>query len=157
MSAFLDPDSPLDDTDVAILTSVAHIIDTIDPAPAGLAERIEFQLSLGALDAELARLTEAPVPVRGDGTVVANSITFTSSSMSLMILIDPEDGPTRIDAWVSGGGITVELIQAATHRSEISDVHGRLTWTDVPRTKTRFLIHPMAESGRSVLTPVLEL
>lgn len=155
---------PLDDLDEAILGQVREVHDTLDPPPADLAERVKFALTLAALEAEVADLQElAPAGVRSDvGYAVTDTVTFTASSMSLMLTITPDPSvrearTVRVDGWVTGGGVEVELSVSTDRRATTSDANGRLTWEGVPRGRARFLIHPPARGARPVVTPSIEL
>ena len=48
----------LDPTDFAILNSLRAFYDENDPVPDGLVERIQFEITLDALHAEVATLTQ---------------------------------------------------------------------------------------------------
>jgi len=151
------PDEPMDDIDLAILDALHQTLTLADPMPPTLIGDIEFSLSLAAMNAELALLSEEPVGVRAPTAESADSVTFTSSTMTLMVVIGRDDGQLRIDAWVSGGGITVELIQGAERTPMVSDVNGRVSWYPVQAGLARFLISPLTSGGRPVITPAIEL
>lgn len=151
------PDEPMDDIDVAILDALQQTLTLADPVPPGLVAEIEFRLSLAAMNAEIALLSDEPVGVRAPTAESADSVTFTSSTMTLMVVIGRDDGQLRIDAWVSGGGITVELIQGSDRTPAVSDVNGRVSWFPVQSGLARFLISPITAGGRPVITPAIEL
>ena len=109
------------------------------------------------MNAEFALLADEPLGVRAQTAESADSVTFTSSTMTLMVVIGRDDGQLRIDAWVSGGGITVELIQGAERTAQVSDVNGRVSWFPVQPGLARFLIAPITSGGRPVITPAIEL
>jgi hypothetical protein len=151
------PDEPMDDIDLAILDALHRTLILADPIPPHLVSDIEFTLSLAAMNAELALLAAEPLGVRAPTAESADAVTFTSSTMTLMVVIGRDDGQLRIDAWVSGGGITVELIQGAERTAQVSDVNGRVSWFPVQPGLARFLIAPIASGGRPVITPAIEL
>jgi hypothetical protein len=151
------PDQPMDAMDLAILDSLHQTLALADPVPPTLVGDIEFRLSVAAMNAELALLANEPVGVRSPVADSADSVTFTSSTMTLMVVIGRDDGALRIDAWVSGGGITVELIQGPDHTPAVSDVNGRVSWSPVQPGLARFLISPITSGGRPVITPAIEL
>lgn len=151
------PDEPMDDIDLAILDALHQTLTLADPPPPHLVSDIEFSLSLAAMNAEFALLADEPLGVRAPTAESAASVTFTSSTMTLMVVIGRDDGQLRIDAWVSGGGITVELIQGAERTAQVSDVNGRVSWFPVPPGLARFLIAPITSGGRPVITPAIEL
>lgn len=147
---------PMDEQDAEILAGIAGLFDAIDPPDPQLADEIVFALSLAALDAELATLQEASeLSVRAHSST--DTVTFSSSAVQLMVSTS-EDGDDclRVDGWVTGGGVTVELVRGVSSTPAVSDAHGRLVWRDVPRGPVRFLIHPSAQGARPVLTPVIE-
>lgn len=151
--------SPIDALDVEILGQLAELFDVIDPAPTGLADESVFALSMVALDAELAILQDtSELSVRADGATSTDTVTFSSSSLQLMVSSTmDDDGLLRIDGWVTGGGIEVELLEGSSSTAATSDVHGRLVWLRVPRGPIRFLLHPPAADAKPILTPVVEL
>ena len=151
------PDEPMDDIDIAILDALHQTLTLADPLPPHLVSDIEFSLSLAAMNAEFALLADEPLGVRAPTAESAASVTFTSSTMTLMVVIGRDDGQLRIDAWVSGGGITVELIQGAERTAQVSDVNGRVSWFPVQPGLARFLIAPITSGGRPVITPAIEL
>ncbi len=151
------PDDPMDDIDVAVLDALRRALAVADPLPDNLVDEIEFSLSLAAMNAELAMLADDPVGVRAPTVERADSVTFTSSTMTLMVVIGRDAGELRVDAWVSGGGITVELIQGAERTPGVSDVNGRVSWSPVQPGLARFLISPLTTGGRPVITPAIEL
>ncbi|MBI4899405.1 MAG: hypothetical protein HY829_02890 [Actinobacteria bacterium] len=148
---------PMDDIDVAVLDALRRALAVADPVPAQLVGEVEFTLSLAAMNAELAMLADTGAGVRAPTVESADSVTFTSSTMTLMVVIGRDAGELRIDAWVSGGGITVELIQGAERVAAVSDVNGRVSWAPVQPGLARFLISPLTSGGRPVITPAIEL
>ncbi|WP_028707446.1 hypothetical protein [Propionicicella superfundia] len=150
---------PLDEFDARILADLARVQDQADPPPAGLTDRIRFELSLRALQAELAELqgmSELETVRSQSAPEVFDTISFTASRVSLMITVTPErgrDDTVRIDAWVTTPGVEIELWQEGSKRTARADEDGRLAWDDVPRRPTRLLI-----SGTPpVVTPTIEL
>lgn len=150
-------DEPLDEQDQRILAGIAALYDDIDPPPARLADDIVFSLSLAALNAELASMQlDSAMAVRAHAAT--ETVTFSSSALQLMISTSEEnEGTIRVDGWVTGGGLTVDLLQGSDSTPAVSDAHGRLVWRGVPRGPIRFLIHPPAPDSRPVLTPTIEL
>lgn len=152
---------PVDELDLAILDQLGALLDALDPMPAHLVDEVRFALTLDALHAEIAQLQAGDLAaVRGEEALATptESMTFTSSSLSLMIQVvgRAADG-LEVDGWVTGGGITIEVLQGSARLSAVSDAHGRLSWTGVQRGPTRFLVHPVHTEGRPVITPTVEL
>jgi hypothetical protein len=151
------PEDLMDDIDLDILDALGRVLDEADPVPPHLVGDIDFTLSLAAMNAELAALTTEAAAVRATGPETAESVTFTSSTMTFMVVIGRDDGQIRLDAWVSGGGITIEMIQGSDRSSAVSDVNGRVSWFPVAPGLVRFLIQPITAGGRPVITPAIEL
>ena len=158
MTAHDDALMPLDDRDELLLAAIAAAQADQDPPPAGLMERMRFALSLELMNAELAALeTGSPAGVRGVDPAVTDTLTFTASGLSLMVVLSEADGGVRVDGWVTGGGVTVEARSADAVDAQVSDATGRLTWAELPHGPLRFLIHPPLPGQRPVVTPVIEV
>ena len=83
---------PLDRDDLALLNSLRAFYDEHDPVPDGLVERIQFELTLDALQAEVATLTQLDLSgagARGSATESVRTITFTSESVTTMVTVSP--------------------------------------------------------------------
>ena len=97
----------LDPSDYAILNSLRAFYDETDPVPDGLVERIQFEITLDALHAEVATLTQldlAASGARGTATEAVRTITFTSESLTTMVTLTPQPaGTLRIDGWAAPG------------------------------------------------------
>ena len=170
-----DAEHPLTTDDARVLTLLAEAQDAHDPMPPGLLERISLAVSLELMEAELAVLTaEALEPARADTPVV--SITFTPSSLSLMVtmtgvgdgvpgegwVIGPDglprrDAGVRVDGWVTGGGVEVDHVARDQAFAATSDATGRLTWPTVAHGAIRFRIRPPQPGSRVVVTPTIEV
>lgn len=152
------PDPPMDALDELLLGKLADLFDIVDPMPSALADDVLFALSLAALDAELATLEDASMlQLRTSAASPSDTVTFTSSALQLMVSATPDEDGLRIDGWITGGGLRVELIAGTTSRTAMSDFNGRLVWHGVPHGAIRFLMHPADGEDRAVLTPVIEL
>jgi len=165
MSADLLADSPLDDTDAAVLRAVRELHSRTDPMPTDLTDRIKFELTLAALHAELAelqQLTLAGVRADDDRFAPTESVTFASSTMSIMVTIGPADEPAppgtvRIDGWVTGPAAAVEVrIGTVSHTAQV-DPTGRFVLDGVPHGSARFVLRPADPAERAVITPSVEI
>ena len=90
---------PLDSDDLALLNSLRAYYDEHDPVPDGLVERIKFELTLDALQAEVATLTQLDLAGAGTRSAAMESvrtITFTSESMTTMVTITPDGESTTV-------------------------------------------------------------
>lgn len=150
--------SPLDARDHDILTAISEAAARHDPPPQGLVDRVVFALSLELMRAELATLeSQDPVAARGVDPVTTDTVTFTASNLSLMLVTTDVDGGVRIDGWVTGGGVTVEAHCGDARFEETSDVTGRILWPLLPHGPVRFLIRPVRHDQRPVITPTIEV
>lgn len=158
-------DGPLDGTDTLVLGAVRELFSRTDPMPSGLTDRIKFEFTLAALHAEVAELQELTLTgVRADSAsfTPTESVTFTSSTLSLMVSISPagegaRPGTVRIDGWVTGGPATVELRAGEKSIAAEADANGRFSVDEVPRGPVRFILRPVDARGRPVITPVVEI
>lgn len=153
---------PLDSTDLALLASLRTLYDEHDPVPPGLVERIEFRLTLDALEAEVATLTQLDLAGAGARATpeAVQAVTFTSDSLTTMVTITPlEPGSVRVDGWATpGAGVRVELRRDDGRTETVADEDGRFVFERVPAGMARFALHlPAASGGATVLTPALEL
>jgi hypothetical protein len=155
----------LDEADERLLRELAAAYQAADPVPAGLVERLQFAVTLDALEAELARLQRLdaePAGARsGDaGATAAQTVTFTSASLTTMVTITPS-GPdrVRIDGWVApGGGVAVELRVVGDALHVVADADGRFVFDDVPRGLAQFVLRPPdPRTHPAVITPSIEL
>lgn len=151
----------LDDVDDVVLGGVAELYSLLDPPPSTLAGSVKFELTLAALHAEIAELEHlSAAGVRhADEFTTTGSVTFTSSSLSLMVTVAPKtDGSTvRVDGWVTGGETDVELRVAERSFHTTADGNGRFVLDDVPRGRARFVLRPVVPGIRPVITPYIEI
>ena len=154
---------PLDATDALVLSMLADLYDLVDPVPSDLVDRLQFNITLDALNAELAELQLMPEPAlsyRGEQASAVNTLTFTSDSLTTMVAISP-DGPdrVRIDGWIApGAAAVVELHQGSLTRRVSADADGRFVFEDVAHGLTRFVVNA-ADPGAHppVMTPAVEI
>ena len=153
----------LDPSDFALLNSIRAYVDEHDPVPDGLVERIQFEITLDALHAEVAtlmRLDLAASGVRSAATEAVRTVTFTSESLTTMVTLTPQPGDTvRVDGWAApGAGIRVELLLAGGPRQTRADDDGRFVFDAVPRGLAKFVLHvPVADDVNTVMSPTIEL
>jgi len=155
--------APLDASDALVLAMIAELYDLIDPVPEDLVDRLQFNITLDALNAELAelqQLPEAALASRGDQASVVTTLTFTSESLTTMVAISP-DSPdrVRIDGWIAPGSeAVVELHQGALTRRVSADADGRFVFEDVAHGLTRFVVSaPNPGAHPPVMTPAVEI
>jgi hypothetical protein len=151
--------APVDAEDVALLDRLGVLWDQRDPVPAGLAGRLEFRLTLDALETEVATLMlldPATSGSRAGDTETVRTVTFTSETLDTMVtLTDAPDGTVRVDGWIAPGAVLrVELLLEGFRLEVESDDDGRFVLESVPKGLARFALHP---PGRTVLSPAMEL
>lgn len=162
----------LDTVDLDTLGHLRALWEQTDPVPAGLTERVRFAISLGDLEAEVARLQREGVPelvARGDARLDdaqrARTVTFTSDSVTTMVTISESGGEgsgagtVRIDGWSSpGAGLRVELRTGSDSRESVADDHGRFVLDGVPHGMAQLVLRPAeGTGGPTVVTPAIEL
>jgi hypothetical protein len=153
----------LDALDEQLLRRIATTFEAADPVPPGLVSRIQFGITMDALHAEIAQLQRVgaeAVGARADGAAEAQTVTFTSASVTTMVTIRPIGAQrVRIDGWAApGAGLGVELrIVGGLLRTE-ADSDGRFVFEDVPRGLAQFVLRAPQEALRPpVITPSIEL
>lgn len=154
---------PLDATDVSLLQHLAALYSNVDPVPDDLVERIQFEMSLDALNAELAELASMPVgelAARGGAASPdeVTTLTFTSDRLTTMISVAAAGSESvRIDGWLAPGGpARVELRQVGEQWEADADADGRFVFADIPHGLSRFVIH-LDDDQPAVITPAVEL
>lgn len=151
-----------DDLDQQILGAVRSAVTTHDPLPDGLIERIQWQMTLAALRAEIAELeTTGTAAVRGAPPALTDTLTFRGSTLSLMVTVRRRQDLTEspgidLQCWVSRPGARVEVwSEGVVQVSSIADDQGRVDFPGLPDGRFRFVVHPA--DGAPVATPAVEL
>jgi len=163
MSRDIDPTlAPLDRFDERILAGVREVAARLDPVPAELADDITFALSMQALHAEVAelqRLGAESALVRSVDYTRAETLTFTSDRLSVMVTITDVDGArVRLDGWVTGAtGVRIELRQQSRSATTTADEDGRFAFASVAHGMVQFVFHPSRDDLRPVITPHVEI
>lgn len=151
----------IDRTDELLLAELAAVHEALDPMPSGLTDDVRFAITVQQLHAEVAELVATPMLAAraDDTTTTADTITFTSGTISVMIAADRTgpDGLT-LDGWVTAAGAEVELHVGDEVRRATADEHGRFVFTDVPRGRTWLVVHrPGGDAASPIVTPPVEL
>ena len=153
---------PLDAYDAEVLSRIAQLYSDLDPVPDDLVDRLQFAISLDALEVELAELQLSSgelVTARSEAASAVQTLTFSSDSLTTTVNIS-FDGPdrVRIDGWIAPAGASlVELHQGSVVRQVSADEDGRFVFTDVEHALTRFLIRPQSADALPVATPAVEI
>jgi hypothetical protein len=126
-----------------------------------LVDRIQFDITLDALHAEVAELQRSGdlVGVRSTDSDV-QTVTFTSTAFSTMITITATSADeVRIDGWVAPSELlSVELRTADTSQYTDTDQDGRFVFATVPRGLARFVLRRHDHGDEPpVVTPSIEL
>ncbi|MGN0063947.1 MAG: hypothetical protein ACI379_06870 [Nocardioides sp.] len=103
---------PLDDEDARILALLGQAHDVRDPVPDGLVDRVNFAITVAALEAEVAELTVMTAERAGvrSEMEMADTVTFSGADLTAMIAIEPEPGGgRRVSGWASATPVSVEL------------------------------------------------
>jgi hypothetical protein len=159
-----DPsDTRLDEVDADVLSSLRALHARLDPVPAGLTDDVKFALTVQALHAEVAELSRVAADealVRSVDYTPAETLTFTGGPFTAMVTTVPA-GPesVRVDGWVTGGPVGVELRgREGSTTVEVED-EGRFVFEDVPRGAVQFILHPRSggADARPVITPSVTL
>jgi hypothetical protein len=151
----------MDQVDGVVLKRIRALYSTIDPVPDDLVDRLQFAMSLDALNAELAELQQMPMELssRGAEPTGVQSLTFTSDSITTMVTISPAGSDSvRIDGWIApGAGALIELRQVSASMDTEADDDGRFVFDSVPHGLTRFVVRSPEADGPHVITPAVEL
>ena len=153
----------LDDDDLAILGEVREAFDRLDPVPATLGDRVKFALTVQALEGEVAqlqRLSTEGAGVRSVDYARAQTVTFSSGSLTAMVTISALDTDTvRVDGWVTGGRVEVELRERSRSSFLETDADGRFVFERIARGLAQFVLRPLDDGtqARPVITPTIEL
>ena len=158
---------PLDDTDLRLLGEVAVALDTHDPVPADLVERVCFALALDEVYAEVAAIARVPddlLAVRGDPTVGmrTETLTFTAERLTAMVTVT-RSGPdaVRLDGWLAPATEATIVLRMQEGLQEVrSDAAGRFVIDDVPEGFAQLTIVPDTADGEepaTVATPLFQL
>lgn len=159
--------APLDEVDDGVLRELRETANRVDPLPAGFTDRVKFALTVQALHAEVAELTQGDlaltrgegVDVDGDGEMAdqTSTMTFSSDSVSIMVTVTPQGGGelARIDGWLTCDTAEVELVRPTGPASTVRVTDGRFVIEEVAPGPARLVVHPA--SGRPVVTPTFTL
>ncbi|MGB3829416.1 MAG: hypothetical protein WA962_11645 [Ornithinimicrobium sp.] len=163
MNPPLSPPGPLDEKDAEILAALREVYRSVDPAPASLPERLKYAMTVRMFEAEVAELMAMPgAAVRSSSAEQVDTISFSGSSMSLMVSLSNDPGGVRVDCWVSQGGAVVEVRCAdcaeSAERSEVCDEHGRCAFIDLPSGPAHFIVWvDESKSSTPIITPTIDL
>ena len=153
---------PLDDTDERVLHLVRSHLDTVDPVPTHLADRVKFAMTVASLEAEVAHLMKDSRPLAAVRTTEydrALTVTFESGSLSIMVTLEESERPgTTLLGGVTAPGAEVELRERSRSSVTVADDEGRFVFDGVERGTVNLVIRQHDEPGaRPVITPGIEI
>ena len=150
----------LDDIDQLILDLLRETESRLDPVPAHLVDDVKFALTVRALDDDIAELTSMSLTATRSEQAepaMADTVTFSAGSLSLMITVTPNDDDTvRIDAWVTSPSARVELSVNGIVHTTLADEVGRLSFDDIAHGRASFIVFPDADTP-TVVTPSITI
>jgi hypothetical protein len=152
---------PIDALDLHLLEALRHIHEDLDPVPGDLVDRIKFAMTVAALEAEVAEIVSSATLETVRGTVYdrANTVTFASEGLSVMVSIE-HGATTKADivGWVSEGDVEVELRERGRTRTTTVDAEGRFTFIGVERGLVNFVLRREDDAATPpIITPAIEL
>jgi len=151
--------------DDSMLRALEQLWERVDPAPADLAERVLFALSLETLDAELLSMSTpdlAAARAAGDEES-ARTVTFGSENLTVMVTLSGSDAAGhRIDGWIVPSlPLRVDLRTAHDVLTTTAETTGRFAFPVVPGGLVQLVLHLDADSlpplPRRVVTPAFTL
>jgi hypothetical protein len=155
----------LDATDLALLGEVAELLDTVDPVPAGLVERLQFALALDEVYDEVAQMSRVPLDalaVRTELTdaVRTETLTFSADRLTAMVTFSAAGpGRVRVDGWVSPGGARrVGVRMQGLDLEVVCDESGRFVADGLREGFVQLVFHPLGpDEGGLVVTPLFKM
>lgn len=157
---FLLAAEPLDDVDLRLLAELRDVSAHEDPMPGDLLDRIKFAMSVASLEAEVAMIvsTGALAEVRGTDYDRADTVTFASDGLSVMVSIEGA-GSTTVDiaGWASEGNVEVELRERGRTRTTRADEEGRFVFGGVERGLVNLVLRREDPDAAPVITPAIEI
>ncbi len=152
----------IDAADEEVLRRLDALVTAHDPVPEGLVDRIGIALTVEALQAEVAQLHlvgDLAASVRRDDTnIEADTITFTTEVLTVMISVHREAERVRVDGWVAPAGtVAVELHQSGDVVVTQSDDDGRFSFEGVERGPARLVLRRPSDPTVPIVTPQVEL
>jgi hypothetical protein len=171
----VDPDveaaaaQPMDAADAALLDEVARLLDSVDPVPHDLVERIQFSLALDEMYAEIASITRVEhdalavrsEPVAGTRT---ETLTFSADSLTAMVTVTRTGAEqVRLDGWLAPPTAMRVLLRMQEGTQEVvADESGRFVLDGLPEGFAQLSFHPVEEphdpdGAGVVVTPLFQL
>ncbi len=156
---------PIDDGDLRALATLRRVYEVGDPVPPSLLDRVKFAITLDDLEAEVARLQRESVPelagARTDDVLRAQTVTFTSETLTTMVTITPLlGGGVRMDGWATPGSLLdVELRIGDVTLHTTADEDGRFVFEQVAHGLAQLVLRQNGggSGDHPVITPAIEI
>lgn len=161
-----DPGAGLDATDQALLAEVAAMLETVDPVPDGLVERLQFALALDEVYDEVAQISRVPDDALAVRTELADAtrtetLTFSAERLTAMVTLSAAGpGLVRLDGWVSPAGVRrVGLRMQRVDEEVVTDESGRFVVDRLRQGFVQLVFHPHGADDDSglVVTPLFKV
>ncbi|GEP47008.1 MULTISPECIES: hypothetical protein [Microbacterium] len=149
--------------DAALFRALRRTWEAVDPVPADLVDRMVAAVATADLSREYALLTlvesDRLAAVRGDADML--TLQFSDGTTNVLIHVTAaESGARRIDGWVDGDALRVELVQDRATFPTVPE-GGRFAFDDVPAGVSRLRIllaaSPVPGTAADVVTPRFEV
>ena len=149
-----------------LLADVATMLDTVDPVPDDLVQRIQFALALDEVYDEVARMSRVhddALAVRTELTDATRTetLTFSAERLTAMVTLSAAaPGRVRIDGWVSPPGVRRVGLRMQGLDDEVhTDESGRFVADAVREGFVQLVFHPLGpdDDGGLVVTPLFKL
>jgi hypothetical protein len=149
-------------SDAELFRALRRTWETVDPEPVDLVDRMVAAVAAADLSDEYALLTlvadAETAAVRGDAEML--TLQFSDGTTSVLLHVSAtESGRRRIDGWVDGAALSIELEQDAGSWTTASD-GGRFAFDDVPpgMSRLRVMMDKTVDGGSAELrTPRFEV
>lgn len=149
--------------DAALFRALRRAWEVVDPVPADLVDRMVAAVATADLSREYALLTlvesDRLAAVRGDADML--TLQFSDGTTNVLIHVTAAgSGARRIDGWVDGDALRVELVQGGDTFTALPE-GGRFAFDEVPAgvSRLRILLEapPEPHAAAEVLTPRFEV
>ena len=147
--------------DAALFARMRRMWEDVDPAPAGLVDRMVAAVAVEDLSREYALLTlvEASLAaVRGESDTATLQFSDGETSVLLHVTVS-EDGGRRVDGWVDASALAIRLVQGEREWPADPGEHGRFAFDAVTPGMARLRLVVRAADGemRDFQTPQFEV
>jgi hypothetical protein len=155
-----DPDPTI--ANAALFSSLRAMWDTLDPVPAGLADRMVAAVAIEDLTREWTVLAlvegDALAAVRGETDMLILQFSDGSSSVLLHVSMT-EGGQRRVDGWIDPPALEVRLSQDDAEWTATPTEGGRfeIEGVNAGLSRLRMVLQPADGDLREVMTPQFEV